>query len=205
MSDEPPAFQGVKVKVVDGGGNPIPNAVVKFVGKWGRSKANQRGRHDRGKWDSRSGGPQTDDRVITIAVSLDGSKGKKERFAWQDGRTFEIVLDDVSPPATPSAGRRLFWVPSYAGQATTGALPTGNPMLTETTSCYFERMPPKKVGLKAIDAVQEDRFLALSAPFAGSVLKSSKGSIPAGWLLVRPALIQPLAPAVLSCRARPQH
>jgi hypothetical protein len=101
-----PGGRGIKVKVADARGDAVPNAVVKFAGKWGNQQQTRGGGTTGAEGIQGLGDPQTDDRVVEIIVSLEGSKGKKERFAWVDGRVYDITLEDVPSesvnPATKS-------------------------------------------------------------------------------------------------------
>jgi hypothetical protein len=100
MARERTTTEGVKVKVVDCAGNPVPGAIVEFSGVWNGQKSSPGGGRTGDEGIQGLKGPP-DDRVITVTVSLEKSKGWKESFAWVDGRTYCIRLEDVTlvPPS----------------------------------------------------------------------------------------------------------
>jgi hypothetical protein len=102
MSSDRTTGEGVKVKVVDSAGHPVPGAVVEFRGIWNGQQSSRGGGRTGSEGIQGLKGPP-DDRVITVTVSLDKSKGWKQSFAWVDRRVYSISLEDVTlvPPVSP--------------------------------------------------------------------------------------------------------
>jgi len=94
--------EGVKVKVVDSAGNPVPGAVIEFTGIWNGEKRS-RGGGLTGSEGIQGLTVQPDDRVITVSVSFEKSNGWVESFAWVAGKTYCISLHDVTLVPPPSS------------------------------------------------------------------------------------------------------
>jgi hypothetical protein len=142
MPDDPAAFKGIKVKVVDSRKDPVPGATVKFRGKWGNQTQTRGGGTTGTEGMLGLGRPEPDNRAVEIVVSVGRTEVFKDTHAWVEGTPYQFVLSD----ALADEARKLA-VESEKTAATSATRKRTAQQITKLDGGRAEG-PPQKAGSK---------------------------------------------------------